>query len=212
MEIASVDIDSPTITLIPGPTDESSRVLEDKMADSRVKTNIEHSVSGQSSGRETSEFVEIRARDIMTAAVSTVAPEMTVHDLAVFLDENKISAAPVMDDDQLVGMVSASDLLQREELGTSPSIASDNRVGSNFDFEKYHGKYVRNVMSPDVVTIGPDIGLDVVCQIMLDANVRHLPVGDEKSIVGMVSRSDIVHTLAARPEDAGHGFIELFEI
>jgi len=173
------------------------------MVASQAKTKMEHPVSGQSPGRETSESVEIRAKDVMTATVSSVTSGMTVHDLAVFLDENKISAAPVIDDDQLVGIVSASDLLQREELGTSPSVANDQRLGSNFDLQKYHGRHVRDVMSPNVMTIGRDTGLDDVCQLMLDANVRHLLVEDEKNIVGMVSRSDIVHTLAARPEAAG---------
>ncbi len=173
------------------------------MAASQSDTNVKHPVSGRNPGGGASKAVVIRARDIMAAPVSTVSLDMTVHDLAVFLDHNKIGVAPVLDDDQIVGIVSISDLLQREELGTSPSISGENRSGSNLNFDKFHGSHVADVMSPNVLTITANTGLDVICELMLDANVRHLPVVDEKDLLGIVSRSDIVHTLAGRPEGAG---------
>lgn len=61
----------------------------------------------------------MQARDVMTSPVVSVTPETKVHDLAQLLVQHRISAAPVVDqEERVVGMVSEGDLLHREEIGT----------------------------------------------------------------------------------------------
>jgi CBS domain-containing protein len=61
----------------------------------------------------------MRAMDVMTANVITVAPETSVRDLAKLLSQHGISGVPVVDaTNRLVGIVSEGDLLHRAETGT----------------------------------------------------------------------------------------------
>jgi CBS domain-containing protein len=60
------------------------------------------------------------ARDVMTAVVVTVTPDICVEDIAKLLLERNISAVPVLDAaGRLVGIVSEGDLMRRRENETA---------------------------------------------------------------------------------------------
>ena len=65
---------------------------------------------------------QIRAAQIMTGHVFSVHRDATVKDVARLLVEKNISALPVMDHGRIVGIISESDLLHREELGNVPLV------------------------------------------------------------------------------------------
>ena len=154
-------------------------------------------------GRKPGQNASILVRDIMTRNVVFVFPDTTLHDLVQILDREKISSVPVVDGSKLVGIVSQGDLLQREELGASPSMAGDVPFGSNIDIRKSHGTHVNDVMTRDVLTVSQNTKLEKVCEQMLETRIRQLPVVEDDEVVGIISRADIVHTLANRPEGAG---------
>ena len=61
----------------------------------------------------------MKARDVMTLAVFTVNPTMSVKDVAVLFMEQRISAVPVVDDQgKIVGIISEGDLVHRSEIST----------------------------------------------------------------------------------------------
>ncbi|MGH8698975.1 MAG: CBS domain-containing protein, partial [Burkholderiales bacterium] len=60
----------------------------------------------------------MKAKDIMTTPVVTIAPDTTVREIAELLLERRISGVPVVEGGRLVGLVSEGDLLHRHELGT----------------------------------------------------------------------------------------------
>ena len=60
----------------------------------------------------------MKAQDVMTAPVVTVAPEAPVPEIAALLIERQISAVPVVDGGAVVGIVSEGDLLRRGETRT----------------------------------------------------------------------------------------------
>src|SRR5271165_5033605 len=63
----------------------------------------------------------MRAMDVMTTNVITVAPDASVQDLAALLVNHGISGVPVVDEaNNLIGIVSEGDLLHRAEIGTEP--------------------------------------------------------------------------------------------
>src|SRR5271165_6154065 len=63
----------------------------------------------------------MRAMDVMTTNVITVAPDTSVQDLAALLVNHGISGVPVVDEaNNLIGIVSEGDLLHRAEIGTEP--------------------------------------------------------------------------------------------
>src|SRR5690349_9336601 len=54
----------------------------------------------------------LRLRDIMTTDVLTLDPNVTIREAMDLLSSNRISGAPVMAGDEVIGVISASDLLQ----------------------------------------------------------------------------------------------------
>ena len=64
----------------------------------------------------------MKAADVMVSAVISVRPSVRVEEVANILLANRISAVPVIDEqDQLVGLVSEGDLMRRAEAGTERS-------------------------------------------------------------------------------------------
>ncbi|MDP2376271.1 CBS domain-containing protein [Reyranella sp.] len=161
----------------------------------------------------------IRAKDIMTANITTVEPETTVHRIAQLLSDRHISAVLVIDRGSVVGIVSEGDLLHRQELGTefervssfriSYEIEEKNHIAYEIESEstakaKSHGMHARDVMTRKVITVEEDASLADVVRTLQDNHIRRVPVIRGAKLIGVVSRADIMRALAARPEGS-HG-------
>ncbi len=148
----------------------------------------------------------MQARDVMTTEVVSVDPETTVREIAALLIERRISAVPVLEKGRLVGIVSEGDLIRRPETATEPSaspwltlltgpgVAPDR-------FEKVHGMTAREVMSREVVTVGPDATLDEVARLLETRRIKRVPVMEEGRLVGILSRANLLHGLIAPRAD-----------
>lgn len=142
----------------------------------------------------------MQAGDVMTTWVATVAARATVREAARLMAERKISALPVLDDeDRMIGIVSEGDLLRRAELGTETAgswwlvaLAKDAAA----DYRKTHGVTVSDVMTRRVVSVARTTPLREVAQLMQKHRVKRLPVLDAGRLVGVVSRADLVRSLA----------------
>ena len=158
--------------------------------------------------RPTGKPVQIRARDILAAVfvdapIICINPDRSVRDIALLLSSKKISAAPVVDGGKIVGIVSEGDLIQRHELGVKPRNAGNGSNAEATGHAKAYGTQARDVMTRSVVTVSEDTSLAEIVDILLAKNIRRVLVTREDELVGVVSRSDIVRVLAARPEGAG---------
>lgn len=151
-----------------------------------------------------SESAVIHASDIMTARVVTVTPEASIHDVAELLHERKLNSVPVLQGRALVGIVSAGDLICREELGTAtealgPSARSNWGPSALPEAAKARGAHASDVMSEVVATVPESASLAEIVNAMLASHVRQVPVMRDSKLVGIVSQSDIVRALAQRP-------------
>ena len=160
------------------------------------------------SKKDVSQPVKIRAKDVLAAdfieaPVIYVGPDETVREIALLLTNKKISAVPVVNDGKIIGIVSEGDLIQRQELGTETSAAGKKTSGANADYAKSHGIHARDVMSRNVVTVSEDTSLAEIVKSLQTKRIKRVLVMREAELVGIVSRSDIVRVLAARPEGAG---------
>ncbi|HEY6747849.1 MAG TPA: CBS domain-containing protein [Mycobacteriales bacterium] len=132
----------------------------------------------------------------MTSPVITVRPGTTVRDAAAILLEHRITAAPVIDDhDELVGMVSEGDLVI-DRFGHDPR----SRMRPVED-EPPGPQTVGDVMTTTVIALGPSADAADMAQTMLDSDVRSIPIVEGASVVGIVSRRDLLRTLI-RDDDA----------
>lgn len=142
--------------------------------------------------------------DVMTRNCITIAPDATVEEAVNLMLSRHISGLFVVDrGGDLVGVITEGDLLRRDELGTQRDrpwwlrlLASPARQAA--DFTRANGRHVRDVMTPDVLSIAQDAPLEDVVETMEKRRVKRLPVTADGKVVGVVSQSDLLRALIGR--------------
>jgi CBS domain-containing protein len=138
----------------------------------------------------------MQARQIMTAPVVTVRSETTVREAATLLLDRRITAAPVLDaGGELIGIVSEGDLVI-DRFGHDPR----NHVRPVQD-EPPGPQTVGEVMTTPVIALGPSADAADLAQTMLDGDVRSIPIVEGATVVGIVSRRDLLRTLIRDDDD-----------
>jgi CBS domain-containing protein len=123
----------------------------------------------------------MRIADVLKAKsgeVATIAPDMVVRDLLASLVARNVGALVVVDAHGLVGIVSERDVVRRlHEHG-----------GDLLD------RPVSDIMTTRVITCAPTDSVDSLSGLMTTNRVRHVPVMEDGSLVGIVSIGDVVKT------------------
>lgn len=118
----------------------------------------------------------MKVHEIMTGNPRSVAPETTLVEAAGLMRELDVGALPVLDNEQLAGIVTDRDIVVR-------GIA---------DGQDPHTANVREVMSGGTEHIYADQEVEEAVQVMEKRQIRRLPVVDRGDrLVGMVSLGDI---------------------
>jgi CBS domain-containing protein len=145
----------------------------------------------------------MKASDIMTAPVITAGPATPVSEIAALLFRNRISAVPIVDEGELVGMVSEGDLLLRHEIGTDRAeratswwlrLFAENRAAA--DYVKSHARRASDVMTRDVVSVAPDTPVAEIAGLLATRGIKRVPVLQGGALVGIVSRANLVQAMA----------------
>lgn len=147
----------------------------------------------------------MNAKDIMISGVITVRPDLSVREAAAILMKCRISAVPVVDDGGcLVGILSEGDLIRRAETETEwrrPAwvefFTPSDILAS--EFVKAHGCRVADVMTPRVITAGPETPLREIANALEKHRIKRLPIVDGGRMVGIVSRADLLRAVANIP-------------
>jgi CBS domain-containing protein len=155
----------------------------------------------------------MKTRDVMTTKVMSIPPDAPIRNVAEFLVDNRISAAPVIARTGTpLGVVSEGDLLRRIELGTEPHRAWWTTLLADPDdearsFVKSRGLVAADVMTRGVIAVSPDAELAEIAALLEEKRIKRAFVMEAGKIVGVVTRSDLVRTLARRraPESVHRG-------
>lgn len=135
--------------------------------------------------------------DVMSAPAVTVTADTSIKAAARLLRDRDVAAAPVVDEHgALVGIVSEIDLL-RGSLGPDP-VAHLFPVGDDGGAPP---SSVADVMTQDVQVLLPHSDLYDAARLMRSSGIRSLPVVHGGTVVGVVSRSDLLKVLAREDED-----------
>lgn len=119
--------------------------------------------------------------EFMATDLLTLSPETDIRDAVDFLLKHKISGAPVVDDTgSLVGVISEKDCLTLLAKG-----ADDERVAGT----------VAMFMSQEPVVIPSTMDVYFAAGLFLNRPFRRLPVVDAGTLVGQVSRCDILRAI-----------------
>jgi CBS domain-containing protein len=133
-------------------------------------------------------------RDVMTTGVVTVTPKASVKEATELLDAHHITALPVVDEHgRLVGVLSEADVL-REGLLPDPT----KREIRTHVFGRTEPLRVKDVMTKLPVSVTADSDLADAARVLVDTQVKSLPVVEHERLVGIVSRSDVITMLARR--------------
>ncbi|MDD0842134.1 CBS domain-containing protein [Pseudomonas sp. Gutcm_11s] len=111
-----------------------------------------------------------------SAYVHHVAPDVSVLDAVKLLAEKKIGALLVMAGGRVVGIVSERDYVRK--LAELERAAFDAKVS--------------DIMTADVISVGPRDSVQHCLQLMSDRRLRHLPVLADGELIGMLSIGDLV--------------------
>jgi len=124
-----------------------------------------------------------KVKDIMTTDVITTTSDVDVVNAFEKLMEHKISSLPVVEDDKLIGIITATD------------------VGHNLILDKYElGTSVDEIMIRSVITISPDDSLESAIKMMKECVsssgiLNQLPVVEDGKLVGIISDGDIIQEI-----------------
>ena len=120
----------------------------------------------------------------MTPNPITATPDMGVLDALKLMRKHNVRRLPVLEDDKLIGIVVESELLR-----VAPSPATTLSV---FEMNTILIKMpVREVMTPDPVTVTPDTLIEEAAVLMRENVVSGLPVLDDGKLVGIITETNI---------------------
>jgi CBS domain-containing protein len=150
----------------------------------------------------------MKAADVMTTHVISVAPDESILKCVRLMLEYRISGLPVIDaKGSLVGIVTEGDFLRRAEAGTERKrprwlefITGPGRLAD--EYVRSHGRKVSEVMTPDPITVGQDTPVEEVVRLMEQRRIKRLPVVRAGNVVGIVSRANLLHALASVGREA----------
>lgn len=162
-------------------------------------------------GKRTSS--KIVARDIMQKDVSTVSPSDSLQDAMTIITENHVTGLPVIGGKgRCVGVVTAGDILNFEQEHAEFAQEANSDMARHFDSERQRWESVRvtsfaleefaevpvsEVMTRELVSVGPNASSTEVAQHMLDQEIhRVLVLDDDQRLFGIISAFDFVRLWA----------------
>ena len=133
-------------------------------------------------------------KDIMTTNLRTVTSDRKLGEVVSLMCIYRYSGIPVVDDGKLVGTVSESDILGKmfpkleDLMGNMAAVNYDEQMAQYGDVVHIR---VKDVMTPTVITIKPDMHILQAASMMCGRKFRRIPVATGDKLVGMVSMGDV---------------------
>jgi CBS domain-containing protein len=128
-----------------------------------------------------------RVRDLLDGKgwnIWFLPPDATVYEAIDQMSQKGVGALLVMDGGALVGIVSERDYARKVILKGKSS----------------RDTVVREIMTYPVICVPPDLPVEQTMALMTEKRVRHLPVVQEGTVVGVISIGDIVKAIISEKE------------
>jgi CBS domain-containing protein len=156
----------------------------------------------------------LNVRDVMQIRVHAVPPQMPLAELEQEFIKKRVSGFPVVNADELVGVVSRSDIVRQLEVERQ---LAENTSDFYWDRSGFHEEpaesmqqiasrlgqriedlRVRDLMSRHLVSVSADDSLVVLAQRFLERHIHRVLVVEHGRLVGIVSTLDLVRLFADR--------------
>ena len=133
-------------------------------------------------------------QDIMTTNVRTITSDKKLGEVVSMMCIYRYSGIPVVDDGKLTGTVSESDVLGKMFPKLEDLMGGMSGVNYNEQMKQYENVVhlsVKDVMTPAVITIKPDMHILQAASMMVGRKFRRIPVAVGDKLVGMLSMGDV---------------------
>ncbi len=157
---------------------------------------------------EQQDIRELRVGEIMETDWPTLGPESTIEEAIKLFAEARISGAPVVEGERLVGIITEGDLIFQDADIKAPGfldilggiIPLGNTEEYRKEVLKSAGVTVGEVMTDDLVTVSPEATLAETATVMVERRKKMLPVVEGERLAGVITRMDILtlHVLNPR--------------
>ena len=152
----------------------------------------------------------LSARDVMEPHVHSVPPEMSLAELEEFFVAHRIQAAPVLEHETIVGIVTRSDIVRIFVLARSLTALLAEGAEAPPEFapgevpeplpngiaRELRARCVRDAMVANPLAVSPDASLRDVSRAMVVHHVHQVLVTEDGRIRGIVSSMDLVRLIA----------------
>lgn len=145
-----------------------------------------------------------RVADVMTKDVVAVRASASFKEIAARLRERRVSAFPVLDDDDtVIGVVSETDLLPKEalEAGYEGHPGPLRGLRNRAERHKAGAVSAAGLMTAAPVTVHPYDLVSRAAHLMYDHKVTCLPVVDRGRLAGIITRADVLSVFGRADED-----------
>jgi len=131
----------------------------------------------------------ILAKQIMTASVTTIGPEATIHEAWKLFQHRRFRHVPVLNREGIIiGLLSDRDVLRQ--------VAGSRQSSSSEDVTDPLSQEIQVVMTRQVLTAHPETEIRSVARVMFTERIGAMPIVDHDGVlVGIVTRSDILRTV-----------------
>lgn len=142
----------------------------------------------------------MRIRDVMSREVVTVEPGTPASQVARLLLHKGVKAAPVIDKNRIVGIITGGDLLQRASMDLRLELQtqlSAEMQDEHFQLLQTKGLAARDIMTSPAQTINVKTNLSQALARMTGKDIKRLPVvDDDGKLMGIVSRVDVLRSIS----------------
>lgn len=122
--------------------------------------------------------------DLMSSPVVTASPEEKVAEAAARMRAHRVGSVVAVDGDRPVGILTERDLVRIAAAGADTGTVT-----------------VREWMTPDPDTVGPDVAATTAFASLAERGYRHIPVVTDGRLVGIVSMRDLMRVAQIQPAD-----------
>lgn len=127
---------------------------------------------------------KITVKDVMTRSVVSVDSTATINEAAKMMEDTKVGAIIVMENNTPIGIVTDRDFAVK--------VAAHAYQVS---------EPIKKIMTSPLIAIGPEETVLMAADLMYTRGVRKLPVIDNDKVIGMITATDLVNQLAVSTEE-----------
>jgi CBS domain-containing protein len=132
-------------------------------------------------------FLDKITADYMTRAPKVVTSDLKLRELGDLFEKDDFNAYPVVDQSQIIGVVSKFDFL-------ASFVFTPAHIMPHYD--DLMKLTVMSVMTSEFIYVGPETKLTRVLELMVNHRIRSMPVIErDQRLAGVISRSDVMRAL-----------------